>query len=537
MTTDAEKQEDRNVPTDEEQSLRAQFFEKVQEIHELTDADPQQVISESRLLVESLSDATVRPFVVQELLTAASATMINAASRACDQEALSQAQEWLSVVLADERQHPQFVDHASFNLANLLSARAHCELEAAGATVVGLWEHFQDLSVARHLWRTVATNEAADQELRSRAACNLANALDDSGRWAEAYEFYDEALALNPTNGNAAGNAALLLDRLLSSGWEHAGHLAALRDYYLTWAKELRENTVRIAGEATAAKYDRMPAIDPMGAHTHHAGDTDDPYQQWIVANRLALSPSVEGLGAHYTHWDSATLARATFGPEGVDGPPSIFAMLDALKAEYIVARRLAFEGEAVLAAFGGLPSPDDSGVYAMVGEGVMAGEHYGKLVLAQRAALDVLDKLAVSVNHHLQLGDRPDRIQFRSFWTTKQGALRAGLTPEGGDQRPHLSLAELAEDLQEDGYYHEAQLLRNAGTHRIVLATLGREPVPTVKESITKVQVDDLARATVLALQVARAAYMYVKALLEAWVPEDGEFLPVFDMPAMPVI
>ena len=518
--------------TGDDLAFRARFLEQITRIDTVTDEDPQRAISDTRALVAPLSGSFVPELIINELLTSASAVTINAASRICDVAALDEAQAWLGRVIAAEQVQAQVLQHALFNMANLLSARTHCDLQLGGAGVIQLWDHFGALSTARQLWRTVAADELAEDDLRSRAACNLANTLDDSGRWVEAYEFYDEALFLDPLNGNAAGNAALLLDRLLARGWEHSGHLAALRDHYLSRAKELREHTVGIAGEAAAARYDAMEAIEAEGAHTLHSGDSEDPYQQWIVVHRLALTPSVEGLGAHFSRWDSASLSRATFGPEGRDGTPFIFAMLDALKAEFIVARRLAFEGELDLVVFGGLPSPDDTGAYALMGEGVMAGAHYAKLVLAQRAALDVLDKLAVSVNHHLQLGDRPDRIKFRSFWKTTKGTLRDGLIPSGGDPRVLLALAELAEDLQEDCFYHRAQLLRNAGTHRIVLPVLGVVPGSSARESVTKVQADDLAVATIQALQVARAAYMYVKALLEAWVPEEGEFLPIFDMP-----
>ena len=36
---------------------------------------------------------------------------------------------------------------------------------------------------------------------------------------------------------------------------------------------------------------------------------------------------------------------------------------------------------------------------------------------MAHRAALDVLDKTAVAVNEHFAVGDRPDKVNFRTFW------------------------------------------------------------------------------------------------------------------------
>ena len=148
-----------------------------------------------------------------------------------------------------------------------------------------------------------------------------------------------------------------MLRRRLGRRVDQRGHLAAVYDHYVAMAQSLRERTIELAGTAAAGRWD---ALEPTGSpgHLRHAGDYLDAYQRWIVAHRLALVASVEGLGSDSAQWDTASVAdivRAANGPV-----PGIFAALNVLKAEFLVARRLAFRGEQMHAESGGRQHPDD---------------------------------------------------------------------------------------------------------------------------------------------------------------------------------
>lgn len=107
--------------------------------------------------------------------------------------------------------------------------------------------------------------------------------------------------------------------------------------------------------------------------------------------------------------------------PVEIVDAPAIFRMLNLLKADYLVARRLAFNAERMLdeAPYG--QHHDDPGRYIDTLDHALYGEPAGMLILAQRSALDTLDKIAVAVNDHLNLGDDPRKVNFRDFWTTKK--------------------------------------------------------------------------------------------------------------------
>lgn len=381
------------------------------------------------------------------------------------------------------------------------------------------------LRTVRTQFFEIGTSDVADAQTRSSALCNLANMLDHSGRWAEAYDFYLRALDAHPENGNAAGNLAQLLAARIQSGVGQAGHIAAVYDMYVALAKELREGTIEFASATVADKWDQLVETESLGHLSHGIDDAnavDIEYRLWVAENRLALSPAVEGLGTDDARWDSATIERL-YGVTSGDMNPRIFGEINVLKSDFLVARRLAFEGE--IAVLDGLEqAPEDSGLYVDTLDYSLYGTQYSKLLLAQRSALDVLDKTAVVANEHFKVGDTPRKIHFRGFWADAQASLRPRLVKGPGRALPAFALAELAYDMENAGMYADSQALRNAGTHRIVHAAL-LDPTGVTEESRSTIGIFHLLDSTILALQVTRSAFLYLVDLVAAWnQPEDHQ-------------
>lgn len=352
---------------------------------------------------------------------------------------------------------------------------------------------------------------------RAMSLCNLGNNLDDAGRWVEAYQAYAEALLADPTNGNAAGNAAELLRRriILRRGMD--GHYAAVYKQYAQQAKQHRDRTVELAGEATALRWDRLITFNAVG-HVEHAGDPLDDYQQWIKDRRLALTVAVEGLGSDEPRWDVAMVSSVSVDPGDPD-PPLIFTSMNVLKAEYLTARRLAYQGERWLAEAPHAQHPSDTGGYVDTLDMSLYGEPSAMLILAQRATLDLLDKVAVAANDHFVVGLAPHKVDFRSFWLDERaGVVRDKIPVPQGRAGAAVALAALAHDLDEAGMYPRAQTLRNAGTHRLVRLTHG-DATGVTKGAHSSVSAEHLIEAAHESLRVARAAYLYLIDLVA-----DGE-------------
>ncbi|WP_310244628.1 LA2681 family HEPN domain-containing protein [Microbacterium sp. BE35] len=424
-----------------------------------------------------------------------------------------------------------------YNVANGLSALHHLDLaEWRGNEptqprgVFGLRDRDR-LRATRTLFAAAGhSDEPAD--VRGRALCNLGNTLDHSGRWLEAYQAYVDALAADPTNGNAAGNAAELLRVRAARKRGLSGHYAAVYDRYREQARRHRARTVELAGEEVARRWDALPPSGSTG-HTSHDGDPLDAYQQWIKDHRLALTVAVEGLGSDEPRWDSAMVEAVTV-PIGEPDPPPIFTSMNVLKAEYLVARRLAYEGERLLGESPYAQHPTDTGVYADTLDMSLYGEPPAQLILAQRATLDLLDKIAVAANDHFGTGVLPRKVTFANYWSEGEGAqLRAGLPiPEQGASGA-VALAELSFDVDVEGLYPEAKTLRNAGTHRLVHLT-HHAPSGVTELAHSSIDADALVQAAHQSLRVARAAFIYFIDLVQDQQDaiSDGELFTTLPLP-----
>jgi hypothetical protein len=460
--------------------------------------------------------------------------MINLASDARSVQDLRAGAEWATRLLEDDAVPPGLVLQAEYNLANGLSATFEAEEarsqdpdNGAMASPAYRLAHLDGLREPRMLYRRVGADPLAPAATRGAALCNLGNLLDESGRWVEAYTAYADALQADPTNGNAAGNIAELLRRRLARRVDQRGHLAAVYDKYVVLAQSLRERTIELAGVAAADRWDALELTGSQG-HLQHDGDQLNPYQRWIVRHRLALVASVEGLGSDSQQWDTASASGIVRSADAQ--APGIFGALNVLKAEFLVARRLAFQGQRMHDESPGRQHPDDPGLYTDTLDGSLYGEPPALLLLAQRSALDVLDKIAVAANEYFGSGLTPSRVEFSRYWRDSQtGQPRPQPGPGVEELRCQLALAELAGDLREDGMYPIARLLRNAGTHRLVHATTG-EPTGPTQDTFSTVNMPELQAAAIEALQVARSAYLYFVDLTDSQLSATDEDAGTFD-------
>jgi tetratricopeptide (TPR) repeat protein len=496
------------------------------------DASPDRVLALTVAMVtEVFGDETpaVERTTEAAVLVNCCANIIDAADRIDDVDGLVLGERWNELAVASgQLDGTPWESLAVYNLANARIAivdnhvgtswRASKTKDRPMAVVRARWHERERLAKARREYKGAAV-DAEDGRAEGMRLCNLANTLDSSGRWVEAYDAYVRALEADPTNGNAAGNAAVLIGRAVGRGWDFEGHLCSLHDRYLRIAHEHRARTVEIAGEATAQKYDAMALLGSTEPD-RNAGNPGDEYQTWISRHRLALVAALEGLGGSGSRWDTILLSTVNDDGNASDAP-HIFRILNVLKGDYLTARRIAFDATRMLEETneGRNQHPSDPGVYINTMDDAVYGEPVSMLVLAHRAALDVLDKTAVAVNEHLGVGDPPRDVAFRRFWfeDKKRNHLRATLMAHPEVAFSCLAMAELAIDMLPGGLYAHAQEVRNAGTHRFVLVT-GANAHIKVTETMNTQTVAAMTRSTIEALTVARAAYLYLVAMLESY-------------------
>lgn len=410
-----------------------------------------------------------------------------------------------------ESQHPS----AAYNLANAIATLSRFEKYDGVAWYLRTAAQRRD---CRALLASVgdALREPEPAQA-SRALTNLGNALDVAHRWVEAYEAYRRALEIFPSNGVASGCAARVLLRIASLDlFGHKPHMVLIARRLAHHAQRNKKTVEAFAGSSAVETFAKLPSesgdlgVLPRGA---------TPYEDFVATNRLALSPIVEGLGHDREHWDDAHLDGVHEPVSAGASVPPLFAMFNVLKADYLVARQLLFEGLS-LDEFA-----SDTGLYFDTLDYASYGRKASLLTLAQRAALDLLDKIAVALNDYLALGLDAERVHFHSLWRTpKSKALTWNAILEKELAAPNhalLALWEIAVDLSGEpldgsvhkGFLHRERSARNASTHRFVVlhdfGDLGLDrPRPT--PAIEHHQMGEFERSALRTVQLVRAALLY---------------------------
>ncbi|WP_069146345.1 tetratricopeptide repeat protein [Rhodococcus erythropolis] len=216
------------------------------------DEDPEKVAGIITAIVGETFGAppVLTSFTEAVVLTNAGSVLVNAGSRTDNEEDLATGELWMQAVvdsgfLNDE----EWESAALYNLANSRLALTDISYSQALGNGdheerirAGVEQRTSDkdrLRLAR-VELTRAAGLTADSRSKGMRLCNLANALDHSGRWVEAYDAYVRALDADPENGAVAGNVAVLIQRAIGNGWDFDGHLCSLYDYYLGKAKANR---------------------------------------------------------------------------------------------------------------------------------------------------------------------------------------------------------------------------------------------------------------------------------------------------------
>ncbi len=194
--------------------------------------------------------------------------------------------------------------------------------------------------------------------------------------------------------------------------------------------------------------------------------------------------------------------------PAATVGVPPLFAILNVLKSDYLAARFVAYR-----ALVGRLP---ESGWYADTLDYAVYGMSPSLLCLAQRACIDIFDKIAVGTNDYFALSDSSKSVSFVNLWFESAGkgaplrwspALRRQI--DAGNFAI-IALGELALDIQGQGALQRKKSYRHAGTHRFtVLHDIGCSP-SRESECVEHYPLENFEIEVIESLQLARAAILY---------------------------
>lgn len=177
------------------------------------------------------------------------------------------------------------------------------------------------------------------------------------------------------------------------------------------------------------------------------------------------------------------------------------------MKSDYILARWLAYE-----AMNADIP---DTGYYSDTLDYGNYGTKYSLLTLAQRSAIDILDKIAVSTLEYLEMGGAK-KAHFKSAWYNEGD--------EGFTWKPKIrdsifegntaliALTEISKDFSEkDGFLRSISFLRNASTHRfVILHDMGGHSIARESKTVEHYPIEEFIDNLVDTLRVVRSSLLY---------------------------
>jgi len=358
--------------------------------------------------------------------------------------------------------------------------------------------------------RAVSLDDARD--VSSVSLTNLGNALWKAHRWAEAYDAYSTALEYDGTNAVAATGAVKVLLRCVEHNIGDRPALLSVAARHLETAKQHADRIAELAG---------LRARDDLSKLLEKSLDGGVPpdltqateYEKFVAHHRLALSPTIDGLDLSLKRWDSLRVKSFAETVGAGSGVPPLFAMFNVLKSDFLVARHLAFQALST-----GIP---DSGFYSDTLDYAVYGVVPSMLSLAQRACMDVLDKIAVATTEYFAIPGSEKSVYFTTRWFAKRKKGQPLAWHPSLREHIHsgntalIALAELSLDVLEGGALHTKKVFRHSSTHGFtVLHDLGCEPSRR-SAHVKHCTVDQFHSHLLESLQLARAAVLYFVEML----------------------
>ncbi len=448
-------------------------------------------------------------------------TLIDAGGRAGDKLAVTEGTKIFRRLTGKSPNNPAL----RYNLANGLSQLAKLETYSGPEWYISTQSERRE---ARCLYREVANNTKS-ADLKAQALINAGNELDCGYRWVEAYDCWVRALAVDSSNGVAALSTARMLLRRLRDHKQLPFSDSRAAGFYTRLAVKRSTEIERIAGSEAAQLTKSLPTLKSSWKPRPPYKIKND-FARFVSTHRLALVGTIEGVDFRKKRWDNIHIPSIVENIETGPGVPPVFTMFNQLKADFCTARWLAYVHTS--------NPPKDTSLYMDTLDYSLYGIAPSLLVLAQRAALDILDRVAACANDYFHAGDKPNGIHFRNFWRENQGTgtwrpwVQSLLsTPNPGI----IALGELASDLTEGSALCQKYNSRNISTHRFcVLHDLAKTP-SRVSPAIEHYDLRSFLDQTIETLQITRSAILYLLDAIawhEANNATDGLKVPMFVRP-----
>lgn len=356
-------------------------------------------------------------------------------------------------------------------------------------------------------------------DLRNQIVVNLANLLDTVGRVVEAIDLYEVVLGQNPAMGEALGNKAIALFRLI---W--GVHRLKHRFY-----QEIKDLLVSALSDATPPHMlphfkQLMDEIDKI-IEAHHGNipleeitcpkplsDFQAFLQRFCEKHKLFLSPAtLLREGSVRVCSDPWFISRVS--SEGSNDINKYITFMNQIKEDYILSRYLLVQSQYETK---NINSVDDGVTLYFSLEYSVHGIYVQLLRAAFKIGVDTLDKIAFFIRDYFSVDDVPEtRTSFKNIFSSGNAPLR--LRPQLAERENLylLALLDLSLDLRKGGRLSSIYEIRHALTHRFLVI----QGIPTDEDrddGIHRIPLSEFRDQTIKAIQTVRSAFMYLVMAVE---------------------
>lgn len=365
-----------------------------------------------------------------------------------------------------------------------------------------------------------------DPIFQCKILTNLGNSLNQFGRFIEAIQAWDSALAIVPNFAMALGNKGVGLIHYAQCLYDH-GHsgimVAHAKDdlesaisedalwdsgFHPEAEEYFRQNYNDAQGHLNKIDYDFEFDLDqwPIGRNKKEV-----EYRTWCLKHGLFLSPLNDVCRVSASARDVIHLPSHTYK---VSEEPCFPNYYNILKQEFVTARFMLFESSR-----NDNEHISDQDVLLMDGfDGALFGYRSEQIKTAYRLVYSLFDKIALFLNEYYDVGLKSSSVSFRKIWgETKNKKFELNPCFEGNKNWPLRGLYYLSKDLFDDDFVDvalpeatELAKLRNRTEHRYLSF---QEYVAPVKNTDTHsyITIDDFKLKTIRIMSMTREALVYL--------------------------
>lgn len=370
-------------------------------------------------------------------------------------------------------------------------------------------------------------------DLSVQILVNLGNFYNYFGRYADALEYYEEALRINPTHGMALVNKGQSLIQYRNF-MDHDSPM--LLDAYICFKDALKTNSLTYQGKIAAEMSIKIFEENNNQLSLNKKNKTKlniKPYYSnleelsniFCYNNRLYLNLCNFCQKCENAIGDTIAIRRMTTSFKNEKIEDDLFLVLSSylnqIKMDFISARLnlILYQYEELDLKF-----VNDN---VVIIDSLNYEMHNIRIQLIKdsfKSFYDILDKIAFFINEYFELGIEPWQIDFKKFWYVnfKEKVLREELDFDNNGLKALF-------DIHEDILYGDEKKLnkiRNTLTHRVLkikLFSLDEE-----KDALTE---EELFNRTIDLAKIVRNAIIYLMAMvdIEESKKDDSNSVPMF--------